>query len=87
MKELKKLFPELKIYSSGDHVTNPYSGEGCDLNAEELAVYDYVIGLEHMITRNGGAFNPATSKYQREMRKALDWFRHSNAEAYMILLD
>ena len=87
MKKVQELFPDLKIYSSGDHVTNPFSGEGTDLDAEELAVYDYIIGLQHMINRNGGVFDSSTSKYQREMRKALDWFRRNNADAYMILLD
>lgn len=87
MKKVQELFPDLKIYSSGDHVTNPFSGEGTDLDAEELAVYDYIIGLQHMINRNGGVFDLSTSKYQREMRKALDWFRRNNADAYMILLD
>lgn len=87
MKKVQELFPQLKIYSSGDYVTNPYSGEGTDLNAEELALYDYIIGLEHMINRSGGAFSPESGKYQREMRKGLDWFRSNNIEAYMVLLD
>ena len=86
-KSIKQLFPELQIYSEGDYVTNPFSDQGYELNAEELSLYDYIIGLQHMISREGGAFSPSTMPYQKQMRKALDWFRSNNIEAYMVLLD
>lgn len=86
-KTIKQLFPDLQIYTDGDYVTNPFSDESYELNAEELSLYDYIMGLQYLIERNGGAFNPNTSKYQSQLRKALDWFRINNAEAYMVLLD
>lgn len=86
-KKVQELFPQLTIYTEGDYVTNPFSGESYELNNEELSLYDYIMGLQHMIERSGGAFNPATAKYQKDMRKGLDWFRVNNASAYMALLD
>ena len=66
---------------------NPYSGEKYKLNPKELAMYDYLIGLQRLIDIKGGVFDPRTFKWQKEMRKGLDWFRRANAEAYMVLLD
>jgi hypothetical protein len=68
-------------------VHNPYSGQKYKLNPEELAMYDYLMGLQFIIERKGGLLNPKTAKWQKEMRKGLDWFRKANAEAYMVLLD
>ena len=82
-----KLTGELKIYDEGGVVENPFSGERYKLTAEELSVYDYIIGLQHVIDRQGGPFSPMTRKYQQDMRIGLDWFRNNNAEAYMVLLD
>lgn len=85
-KELKKLFPDLHIYNLGDYVVNPFTLEGIELNAEELSLYDFIIGAQHTIDRNG-IFNPSTFELQKEMSVALSLFRKNNAEAYMILLD
>lgn len=82
-----KLAGELTIYGTGDVVQNPFSGETHELTAEELSVYDYIIGLQRLIDRSGGPFSPTTRKYQQDMRIGLDWFRKNNAEAYMVLLD
>ena len=85
-KELPKWF-DGELYIKGDVVKNPYSGDKCELNAEELSMYDFIIGTQFTIDRLGGVFNPATSKLQQQMAKGLSWFRSANAEAYMILLD
>lgn len=81
-----ELSGRLKIYEEGDEVQNPFSGETYELNAEELSVYDYILGLQYVIDRIG-AFNPKSAPYQRDLRKGLDWFRKHNAKAYMVLLD
>lgn len=86
-KVLPKLEAEIHIYDEGDIVTNPWSGETYLLSAEELSIYDYIIGLQHTINRRGGPFSPESASAQRELRKCLDWFRKNNAEAYMVLLD
>ena len=75
------------IYKEGTLVQNPFSGECYTLNAAELSMYDYVIGLQWTIDRHGGVMNPATFRLQKAMRRGLDWFRSNNAEAYMVLLD
>ena len=55
-------------------VQNPFSGDSIKLQPEEVAVYDYLKGCELMGDYNG-------------LRKALDWFRTNNGNAYMTLLD
>ena len=50
-------------------------------------MYDYLIGLQRLIEIKGGVFDKRSFKFQKEMRKGLDWFRRANAEAYMVLLD
>jgi len=70
------------LYTSGGEVTNPFSGESYDLTAEELSIYDFIIGCQSIFE---------TGKYNQKMindfDKALSWFRTNNAKAYMVLLD
>ena len=79
--------PNNQLYQEGDIVQNPFSGESYELTAEELAMYDYILGLQFAIDRRGGTFSPETFTYQKYMQKGLSWFRKHNAEAYMVLLD
>lgn len=62
------------VYESGDVVTNPFTGETAELTAEELSMYDLIMGAQ--VTQNYDV-----------MQKGLDWFRRANGEAYMTLLD
>lgn len=62
------------VYGEGDRVSNPFTGESVELTAEELSMYDLIMGAQ-MVQR-----------YEL-VRKGLDWFRRENAEAYMVLLD
>lgn len=63
-----------QVYESGDTVSNPFTGESIELTAEELSMYDLIMGCQ--VTRN-----------YKIMQKGLDWFRRANPEAYMVLLD
>ena len=63
-----------QVYSEGDRVSNPFTGESVELTAEELSMYDLIMGAQ-MVQR-----------YEL-VRKGLDWFIRENAEAYMVLLD
>ena len=63
-----------QVYESGDNVSNPFTDESIELSAEELSMYDLIMGCQ------------VTGNY-KVMQKGLDWFRRANAEAYMILLD
>jgi hypothetical protein len=86
-RKLPKFKSEIQIYENGDIVTNPYSGETYLLDPVELSIYDYIMGCNHLMERNGGPFSPMTRELQVEMAKGLNWFRKNNAEAYMVLLD
>ena len=72
-KELPKWYDGAK-YTEGDLVTNPFSGEQAKLTANELAMYDLIMGSQ------------MTGHYDIT-RKGLDWFRSANPKAYMTLLD
>ena len=55
-------------------VQNPFSGQGCMLEPDAIAVYDVTMGA-NMI----GDY--------KTVRKGLDWFRKYFPAEYMILLD
>ena len=74
------------IYDKGETVTNPFSGESYELTGLELSMYDFIMGSQ-MIIEKIGWMNPNTAKAQKEMSKAISWFRSSNPEAYYVLLD
>ena len=73
-----------QIYKTGAKVRNPFSGEEYELNANELSMYDFVIGATMVYERLGFKASP---KIVKDLRKGLDWFKKYNAEAYMVLLD
>ena len=72
-----------ELYEEGGEVTNRFGGDSCHLNAEELSMYDFVIGASTMVEM--GIFN--TPQHIADLRKGLDWFRKNNPSAYMTLLD
>ena len=71
-----------EVYTEGAEVTNRFGGDSCQLTAEELSMYDFIIGASNMMEL--GFYAP---KNIDDMRKGLDWFRKNNVEAYFILLD
>lgn len=79
--ELPKWFKG-EVYTEGAEVTNRFGGDSCQLTAEELSMYDFIIGASNLMEM--GFYAPKTLD---DMRKGLDWFRKNNAEAYMKLLD
>jgi len=85
--KLPEFSKKISIYDEGGTATNPYTGESIELTAEELSIYDYLLGTQYVIDQNGGLLNPSTAFLQRDLRKGLDWFRRYNAKAYMVLLD
>ena len=87
MEKTKQKLPKWfngQLYSEGGEVQNPFSGDSCQLTAEELSMYDFIKGAEIVMSFGGGYLN---SKIIYEFQKGLDWFRKNNAKAYMILLD
>jgi hypothetical protein len=73
MRPLPKWF-DGEVYTEGGTARNPYTGDVAELNANELAMYDLILGAESL-----GAY--------RVMQQGLGWFRLANPEAYMVLLD
>ena len=63
-----------QVYSEGDTVSSPFTGDSVELTAEELSMYDLIMGAQMLQAYD-------------VMQKGLGWFRRENAEAYMILLD
>ena len=72
-----------QLYDKGDEVKNPYSGDSCQLTAEELSMYDFIKGAEMCI----GMGMYVSSKIQEDFDKGLRWFIKNNPKAYMVLLD
>ena len=75
------------VGTESENIKNPFTGISYILKPEEIAMYDYIMGIQFIIERKGGGLNPNTFSLQKDMRKGLDWFRKNNAEAYMVLLD
>jgi len=71
-----------QVYDKGATVTNRFGGDSCYLNAEELSMYDFIIGASTLMEM--GMYAP---KNIDDMRKGLDWFRKNNVDAYYKLLD
>jgi len=63
-----------QVYESGGTVSNFFTGESIELSAEELSMYDLIMGCQ-------------VTRHYKIMQKGLDWFRRANPEAYMVLLD
>ena len=77
------------IYDKGDTVTNPFSGEEYKLTNLELSMYDFIQGAQLMfaIHQEKQPNIPISEKLIKDFEKGLDWFRKTNAKAYMVLLD
>ena len=71
-----------EVYTEGAEVTNRFGGDSCYLTAEELSMYDFIIGASNMMEM--GFYAP---KNINDMRKGLNWFRENNVDAYYKLLD
>ena len=71
-------------YTNGETVTNPFSGEEYKLTAEQLSVYDFIMGTQIVMETMGTTVN---NKIINDFHKGLDWFRETDAKGYMKLLD
>ena len=70
----KVMMTELKTQHAMETVTNPYSGQSCQLPRYAVAVYDAIKGAE--LTGNVDM-----------MRKGLTWFQKHFTDQYYVLLD
>ena len=75
-------------YSEGGLVSNAYTGSTCMLTAEELAVYDFIIGAENTLMYDSKEMDENTVYALRQsFHRGLNWFKQTNARVYMELLD
>lgn len=74
-KELPKWFDGL-LYTSGDTVTNPFSGQSIELDAVALSMYDFIWGCV-MTNRTD----------HKDFSKGMRWFMTYYPAEYMVLLD
>ena len=95
-KKMKNKLPKWfdgTIYHQGDIVTNPFSGEEFYLNRYELSMYDFLKGAEYtlIIAQKKITQDDRTDKFTdqlvKDFDKGRDWFRKTNIDAYMALLD
>ena len=81
MQKLPKWFTG-ELYEEGGTVQNRFSGDEIELTAEELSMYDFIMGATMMMEMGMHHDNMNT-----DLKKGFDWFRENNAKAYMVLLD
>ena len=72
------------LYSQGETVANPFTGEEIELTNVELSLYDFIMGCNMLFARGSNRVN---DDMIRDFDRALTWFRINNPEAYMVLLD
>tara|TARA_R110000765_G_scaffold145956_1_gene248320 strand:+ start:475 stop:738 length:264 start_codon:yes stop_codon:yes gene_type:complete len=77
---------DAELYEEGGIVSNRFSGEQIELTAEELSMYDFIMGAT-MMMEMGILKEEALEFGAKDIRKGMDWFRESNSKAYMVLLD
>jgi hypothetical protein len=82
---------EGELYKEGAEVTNRFSGEKITLNAEELSVYDFIMGsqmfLEMKLEGDDKLESSDVSFLRKTMDKGVRWFRTTNPKAHKILLE
>ena len=78
-----------QVYTKGDTVRNPFSGETYELNGLELSLYDFIMGCQMLFESHANVDLDqfVSQKRINEFQKALTWFRVNNPEAYYVLLD
>jgi len=72
------------LYSQGETVANPFTGEEIELTNVELSLYDFIMGCNMVFA---SAPKRVNDDMIRDFDRALTWFRINNPQAYMALLD
>ena len=73
---------EGQCYTHGDTVSNPFTGVEVELTAEELSMYDFIMGAQMCFD-----MGMRSEKILNDFHKGLRWFSKNNIQAYMDLLD
>ena len=72
------------LYTDGDTVANPFTGEEIELTNVELSLYDFIMGCNMVFAKAPKRVNDDMIK---DFDRALTWFKINNPKAYMVLLD
>lgn len=88
MKERPMPFDAQILDDEPQMVRNPFSGASIELDPQEIAVYDVVMGSTMTAEKASarGQHKEAERLY-KDVRKGIDWFIKHNPKAYMVLLD
>jgi hypothetical protein len=70
----RKLPFDCQVGTHKEIVANRFSGETIELQPDAVAVYDTIIGAEHL-------------GYYKTVQQGLSWFRQHYPSEYMVLLD
>ena len=81
MSKLPEWF-DVEVYKDGDTVTSRFSDENFKLTAEELSMYDFIMGTQLFMEMGLGHEQAAL-----KMRRGLDWFKKNNNKAFKALMD
>ena len=88
MKERPMPFDAQILGDEPQMIRNPFSGASIELDPQEIAVYDVVMGSTMIAEKMSaqGEHKQAERLY-KDVRKGIDWFMKHNPKAYMVLLD
>jgi len=75
------------LYSQGETVANPFTGEEIELTNVELSLYDFIMGCNMLFDEELRGSTRVNDDIIRDFDRALTWFRVNNPQAYMVLLD
>ena len=86
-KTLPKSYNKLMIIDrQPQSVSNPFSGERCELTQVAVAVYDMIKGCE--LTLDSGEYHGKGYQYWQDMfYDGIHWFQKHYSKEYMALLD
>ena len=73
-KQPKCPFKDAIVGTESEIVSNPFTGQSCELTPDAVATYDVLKGAEQL-------------GMHKIVQKGLDWFIKNYTKEYMILLD
>ena len=85
-KQPKCPFKDAVVGDKPEMVSNPYTGQSCELTPDAVATYDVLKGAEQVASM-GIMSDEKTKEMWNTVRTGLDWFRANYPKEYMILLD
>ena len=79
-------FKDAIIGDKSESISNPFTGESCELTPDAVATYDVLKGAEQVASM-GIMSDKKTDELWDTVREGVDWFRKHYPAEYMTLLD